>query len=63
MALNKTIITDNFLLQNETSKILFHQYAKDLPVIDYHNHLPPDQIAENKKFDIRNINFILCLIN
>jgi glucuronate isomerase len=51
MALNKTIITDNFLLQNETSKILFHQYAKDLPVIDYHNHLPPDQIAENKKFD------------
>lgn len=51
MAANKTIITDNFLLQNETSKILFHQYAKDLPVIDYHNHLPPDQIAENKKFD------------
>ena len=47
----ETIIHEEFLLQNETAKILFHQYAKDLPIIDYHNHLPPDQIAQNKKFN------------
>lgn len=46
-----TIINDDFLLQNETAKILFHVYAKEMPIIDYHNHLPPDQIASNKKFD------------
>jgi len=48
---SETIINDNFLLQNETAKILYHDYAKDMPIIDYHNHLPPDQIASNKKFD------------
>ena len=47
----KTIIHDDFLLQNEKAKILFHDYAKDMPVIDYHNHLPPDEIATNKKFE------------
>ena len=46
-----TIINDNFLLQNETAKLLYHDFAKDMPIIDYHNHLPPDQIAANKKFD------------
>lgn len=45
-----TILTEDFLLQNETAKILFHEYAKELPIIDYHNHLPPDQIAVDKKF-------------
>ena len=48
---SKTMIHDDFLLQNEKAKILFHDYAKDMPVIDYHNHLPPDEIAANKKFD------------
>ncbi len=47
---NKTIFTENFLLQNEKAKILYHQYAAGLPVIDYHNHLPPDEIATDKKF-------------
>jgi len=48
---SKTIIHDDFLLQNEKAKILFHDHAKHMPVIDYHNHLPPDEIAANKKFD------------
>ena len=48
---SKTIIHDDFLLQNEKAKTLFHDYAKQMPVIDYHNHLPPDEIAANKKFD------------
>src|SRR5688572_12168681 len=47
---NKSIFTENFLLQNEKAEMLYHQYAAGLPVIDYHNHLPPDEIATDKKF-------------
>ncbi|MGH7494753.1 MAG: glucuronate isomerase [bacterium] len=43
-------ITENFLLQNETAAELYHTYAKAQPIIDYHCHLPPQEIAENKKF-------------
>jgi len=46
-------ITDNFILQSEIAETLYHKYAKDLPIIDYHNHLSPKQIAENKP--IKNI--------
>tara|TARA_R110002096_G_scaffold321161_1_gene515233 strand:- start:3055 stop:4458 length:1404 start_codon:yes stop_codon:yes gene_type:complete len=41
-------ITDNFILQSEIAETLYHKYAKDLPIIDYHNHLSPKQIAEDK---------------
>ncbi|WP_299064325.1 glucuronate isomerase [uncultured Polaribacter sp.] len=44
---NSTFITDNFLLQTDVAETLYRQYAKDLPIIDYHNHLSPKQIAEN----------------
>ncbi len=44
-------INDNFLLRNETARRLYHDYAKGLPVIDYHCHLPPAQIAENACFE------------
>ena len=40
-------ITDNFLLQSKAAEILYHEYAKDMPIIDYHNHLSPKLIAEN----------------
>jgi len=43
-------LTDDFLLQSEVAKRLYHDYAKDLPIIDYHNNLPPKEIAEDKKF-------------
>ncbi|CAH8282194.1 glucuronate isomerase [Mariniflexile fucanivorans] len=43
-----TFITDNFLLNSKEAETLYHQYAKELPIIDYHNHLSPKQIAENK---------------
>lgn len=46
-----TIISDNFLLNNKKAVLLYHQYAKDLPIIDFHNHLCPKQIADNKKFE------------
>ena len=45
---SKTFITDNFLLNSKEAEILYHEYAKDLPIIDYHNHLSPKQIAEDK---------------
>ncbi|MGH2316410.1 glucuronate isomerase [Planococcus sp. SE5232] len=41
---------ENFLLENETAIKLYHDYAKDLPIIDYHCHLSPKEIYENKKF-------------
>ena len=43
-------INDNFMLNNETAKRLYHSFAKDLPIIDYHCHLSPKMIAENYKF-------------
>ena len=44
---SKNFISDNFLLQSEVAETLYHQYAKDLPIIDYHNHLSAKAIAEN----------------
>jgi glucuronate isomerase len=47
----KPFLDDNFLLENRTAEILYHEYAAKQPIIDYHNHLPPDEIAADKKFD------------
>ena len=47
----KPFLDENFLLQSETAKKLYHQFAKDLPVIDYHNHLPVEQIANDTNFE------------
>ena len=44
-------INDNFLLENKFAEELYHNYAKNQPIIDYHNHLPPQQISENKIFN------------
>lgn len=43
----KTYISDNFLLQDELAERLFHETARDLPIVDFHNHLNPLLIAEN----------------
>ena len=47
----KTFINDDFLLKSDFAKSLYHDFAKKQPVIDYHSHLIPQQIAENKRFD------------
>lgn len=39
------------MFQNETAIHLYHDYAKQLPIIDYHCHLPPEEIAKDHKFD------------
>ncbi len=49
--IQNSFLTEDFLLQSEYAKILYHDYAKDLPIIDYHNHLPPAEIAQNRKFE------------
>ncbi len=46
----KTFITDNFLLHNETAIHLYHDFAKDMPIIDYHCHLPPKEIADDQHY-------------
>ncbi len=46
----KTFINENFLLQSDTAKQLYFNYAADLPIIDYHNHLPPQDVASNRQF-------------
>ncbi|HMR19756.1 MAG TPA: glucuronate isomerase, partial [Sphingobacterium sp.] len=47
----KTFLDDSFLLTNSIAEKLYHDYAKQQPIIDYHNHLPPDEVAQNKNFD------------
>ena len=46
----KSFIHDDFLLSNEVAKKLYHEYAKKMPIIDYHCHLDPKEIYEDKKF-------------
>jgi glucuronate isomerase len=43
-------INDNFLLQNPTAVRLFHDYAAPEPIFDYHCHLSPKDLAENRQF-------------
>ncbi len=42
---------ENFLLTNETAIKLYHNYAKNLPIIDYHCHINPKEIALDKRFE------------
>ena len=42
---------DDFLLQSATAVKLYHDYAKELPIVDYHSHLPPDAIASDITFE------------
>jgi glucuronate isomerase len=46
----KAFLSEDFILQTDTARKLYFDYAKDMPVIDYHNHLPPDEIAANRSF-------------
>ncbi|GAA4321616.1 glucuronate isomerase [Flaviaesturariibacter amylovorans] len=46
----KPFLDEHFLLHNKTAQRLYHEYAKAMPIIDYHCHLPPDQIAADGNF-------------
>ena len=47
----KAFLDQDFLLQSATAQTLYHQYAAAMPIIDYHNHLVPQQIADDHQFD------------
>ncbi len=47
----KAFMDKDFLLETETAKKLFHDYAETTPVLDYHCHINPREIAEDRKFD------------
>jgi glucuronate isomerase len=47
----KNFLDENFLLSTKTAEKLYHEYAKDMPIIDYHCHLSPQQIANNHQFE------------
>ena len=47
----KAFLDQDFLLQSPTAQTLYHQYAAEMPIIDYHNHLVPQQIADDHQFD------------
>ena len=46
----KKFLDRDFLLHNETAKVLYHEYAAKMPIIDFHNHLSAQEIYENKQF-------------
>lgn len=45
-----SFIHDDFLLSSRTASRLYHTFAKNEPILDYHNHLPPKDIAQNRQF-------------
>ncbi len=47
----KQFLDENFLLNNKTAEELYHGYAAGMPIIDYHCHLSPQEIADDKQFD------------
>jgi glucuronate isomerase len=46
----KNFLDENFLLNSKAAQLLYHDYAKEMPIIDYHCHLPPQQIAADHQF-------------
>lgn len=47
----KAFMDKDFLLETETARTLYHEYAAKMPIIDYHCHISPQEIAEDKKFE------------
>lgn len=47
----KKFLDKNFILENATAEKLYHDHAAKMPIIDYHCHLPPEDIASDRKFE------------
>ncbi len=47
----KKFMDENFLLDTKTAEILYHEHAAKMPIIDYHCHINPEEIAKNKRYD------------
>lgn len=44
-------LNEDFMLSGDTARQLFHQHAKTMPIVDYHCHLDPREIYEDKPFE------------
>lgn len=51
MPMKDQFFTEDFLLSNDFARILYHEYAEKQPIIDYHCHLPPQDIAADTRFE------------
>ena len=47
----KAFMDKDFMLQSPTAQHLYHDYAADMPICDYHCHIPPREIYENRRFE------------
>ncbi|MCL2674685.1 MAG: glucuronate isomerase, partial [Defluviitaleaceae bacterium] len=47
----RNFMDHNFLLYNDTAKALYHSHAANMPIIDYHCHINPAEIMENRRFE------------
>ena len=47
----KPFLDEHFLLNTKTAQRLYHEYARDMPIFDFHSHLPPSEIAEDMKYE------------
>ena len=47
----KKFLDKDFILNNETAKVLYHEYAAKMPIYDYHCHLSAKDIYEDKKYE------------
>ena len=50
-AIMKPFMDKDFLLSTDTARTLFHEIAEKMPVLDYHCHINPQEIAEDRKFE------------
>ncbi|MEL6941471.1 MAG: glucuronate isomerase, partial [Bacteroidota bacterium] len=46
----KAFLDEHFLLRTESAQRLYHEFAEGMPIIDYHCHLSPRDIAQNRQF-------------
>ena len=49
--MNDVFITENFMPRTDAAVRLYHEYARDVPIIDYHCHVPPGEIAADKRWE------------
>ena len=47
----KAFMDKNFLLETPTAQHLYHDYSAKLPIVDYHCHIPPQEIYEDRRFE------------
>ena len=51
LAIMKAFMDKDFLLETPTAQHLYHDYAETLPIVDYHCHIPPQEIYEDRRFE------------